>query len=66
MSYPRQKDQRDEGPLSSGQAHAMTISIVVVGAVDVVCRGLVWLLPRVARAESGESGSQAAETVPVG
>ena len=51
---------------ASGPAHAMAISLVVVGAVDVLCCGLVWLLPRAARTEGGESGSQAAETVPVG
>ena len=51
---------------ASSPAHAMTISLVVVGAVDVLCCGLVWLLPRAARTEGGESGSQAAETVPVG
>lgn len=31
---------------ASGQAHAMTVSLVVVGAVTVLCCGLVWLLPR--------------------
>ena len=35
---------------ASGQAHAMTISLVVVLVVIVVCGGLVWLLPRAARA----------------
>jgi EmrB/QacA subfamily drug resistance transporter len=40
---------------ASGQAHAMTVSLIVVGAVAVLCCGLVWLLPRAARAESGEA-----------
>lgn len=37
----------------SGQAHAVTVSLIVVGAVAVLCCGLVWLLPRTARVESG-------------
>ena len=40
---------------ASGQAHAMTVSLIVVGAVEVLCCGLVWLLPRAARVESGEA-----------
>jgi MFS family permease len=39
---------------ASGQAHAMTVSLIVVGAVAVLCCGLVWLLPRAARVESGD------------
>jgi hypothetical protein len=38
---------------NSGQAHAVTVSLIVVGAVAVLCCGLVWLLPRTARVESG-------------
>jgi len=48
----------------SGQAHAMVVSLVVVGTVTVLCCGLVWLLPTAARAEpSGEAapGDAAAE-----
>ena len=33
---------------ASGQAQAMTVSLVVVAAVTVLCCGLVWLLPRAA------------------
>ena len=33
----------------------MTVSLIVVGAVEVLCCGLVWLLPRAARVESGEA-----------
>jgi EmrB/QacA subfamily drug resistance transporter len=33
---------------ASGQARAMTVSLVVVAAVTVLCCGLVWLLPRAA------------------
>jgi MFS family permease len=40
---------------ASGQAHAMTVSVIVVGAVAALCCGLVWLLPRAAHVESGES-----------
>jgi EmrB/QacA subfamily drug resistance transporter len=40
---------------ASGQAHAMTVSLIVVGAVAVLCCGLVWLLPRAAQVESGEA-----------
>jgi EmrB/QacA subfamily drug resistance transporter len=45
---------------ASGQAHAMTISLIVVGAVGVLCCGLVWLLPRAAQAQ----GEQNSETNP--
>jgi EmrB/QacA subfamily drug resistance transporter len=38
---------------TSGQTRAMTVSLIVVGAVTVSCCGLVWLLPRVAKVESG-------------
>ena len=31
-----------------GSAHAMTVSIAVVGAIAGICLGLVWLLPRTA------------------
>jgi EmrB/QacA subfamily drug resistance transporter len=40
---------------ASGQAHAVTVSLVVVIAVTVVCCGLVWLLPRAAKIEGGEA-----------
>jgi EmrB/QacA subfamily drug resistance transporter len=43
----------------SGQAHAMTVSLVVVGSVAALCCGLVWLLPRAARVESGEADGHA-------
>jgi hypothetical protein len=33
----------------------MTVSLIVVGAVAVLCCGLVWLLPRAAPVESGEA-----------
>ena len=29
-----------------GAGHAMTVSVAVVGAIAVLCLGLVWLLPR--------------------
>lgn len=47
---------------TSGQAHAMSVSLIVVLAVTIVCCGLVWLLPRAARVESGESEGSAAGT----
>lgn len=47
---------------TSGQAHAMSVSLIVVLAVTIVCCGLVWLLPRAARVESGESEGSAART----
>jgi EmrB/QacA subfamily drug resistance transporter len=34
-----------------GAGHAMTVSIVVVGAIAAACLGLVWLLPKSAPAE---------------
>lgn len=34
-----------------GAAHAMTVSVVVVGAIALLCLGLVWLLPRQAPSE---------------
>ncbi len=40
---------------ASGQAHAMTVSLVVVLVVTVVCCGLVWLLPRAARVDGREA-----------
>jgi EmrB/QacA subfamily drug resistance transporter len=40
---------------ASGQAHAMAVSLVIVGVVTVLCCGLVWLLPRAAQVESGEA-----------
>jgi MFS family permease len=40
----------------SGEAHAMVVSLIVVGAVAAFCCGLVWLLPKAARTEpSGEA-----------
>ena len=39
----------------SGQAHATTVSLIVVGAVVLLCCGLVWQLPRAARVENGEA-----------
>jgi EmrB/QacA subfamily drug resistance transporter len=33
---------------SHGAAHAMTVSVAVVGAITVLCLGLVWLLPKTA------------------
>ncbi len=45
----------------SGQAHAMAVSLIVVGAVAVLCCGLVWLLPRAARLERDEAGGHAPE-----
>lgn len=43
---------------ASGQAHAMTLSLVVVLVVTVVCCGLVWLLPRAARVDEREAASR--------
>lgn len=40
---------------TSGQAHALTVSLGVVGAVTILCCGPVWLLPRAARVENGEA-----------
>jgi hypothetical protein len=34
-----------------GPAHAMTVSVAVVGAIAALCLGLVWLLPRTAPPE---------------
>ncbi|MDQ6937602.1 MAG: MFS transporter [Actinomycetota bacterium] len=34
-----------------GAAHAMTVSVAVVGAITLLCLGLVWLLPKSAPAE---------------
>ena len=39
-----------------GGVHAMTVSVAVVGAITIVCLGLVWLLPRRAPADSHEAG----------
>ena len=36
-----------------GAAHAMTISVAVVGAIALACLGLVWLLPKAAPSEPG-------------
>jgi EmrB/QacA subfamily drug resistance transporter len=36
---------------SHGAGHAMTVSVAVVGAIAVICLGLVWLLPRTAPQE---------------
>lgn len=36
--------------LGGGQAHAMTVSLIVVLAVNAACLALVWLLPRAAQA----------------
>ena len=47
---------------ASGQAHAMTLSLVVVLVVTVVCCGLVWLLPRAARVDRGEAEGPTANT----
>ncbi len=38
-----------------GSAHAMTVSVVVVGAITAVCLGLVWLLPKQAGEDPMES-----------
>jgi len=38
-----------------GAAHAMTVSIVVVGAITAVCLGLVWLLPKQAAEDPPEA-----------
>jgi EmrB/QacA subfamily drug resistance transporter len=43
---------------SAGQTHAVVVSLIVVEAVTVLCLGLVWLLPRAARAEA-EPGPEA-------
>ena len=53
---------------TSGQAHAMIVSLIVVLVVTVACCGLVWLLPRAARMSEGEAEGHvakapAAETV---
>ncbi len=48
---------------ASGQAHAMTVSLVVVGAVTVLCCGLVWLLPRAARAETSAETDRGSDTL---
>jgi hypothetical protein len=40
----------------------MTVSLVVVLAVTAVCCGLVWLLPRAARVERGETEDPMADT----
>ena len=45
----------------SGQAHAMVVSLSVVGSVAALCCGLVWLLPKAAQAEP--SGEEAAGDV---
>jgi hypothetical protein len=46
---------------SSGQAHAVVVSLAVVEAVTVLCLGLVWLLPRVARVETAPDGDEAGD-----
>jgi hypothetical protein len=35
-----------------GAGHAMTVSVAVVGAIALLCLGLVWLLPKSAPQES--------------
>jgi EmrB/QacA subfamily drug resistance transporter len=37
-----------------GAAHAMTTSVVVVGAITALCLGLVWLMPKSAPAEPSD------------
>ena len=32
--------------VAQGGAHAVTVSVAVVGALIVVCLGMVWLLPK--------------------
>ena len=39
-----------------GGVHAMTVSVAVVGAITLVCLGLVWLLPRTAPADPPDAG----------
>jgi EmrB/QacA subfamily drug resistance transporter len=51
---------------ASGQAHAMTVSLVVVLGVTIVCCGLVWLLPRAARVERGEAEGPTADAGAIG
>lgn len=34
-----------------GAGHAMTVSVAVVGAIAILCLGLVWLLPKSAPQE---------------
>jgi EmrB/QacA subfamily drug resistance transporter len=52
---------------SSGQTHAVVVSLIVVEAVTVLCLGLVWLLPRAARGEAdaeSEPGAAGGEETP--
>lgn len=51
---------------ASGQANAMTVSLIVVGAVTALCCGLVWLLPRAARVESAGPQVRVQDVPPVG
>ena len=43
-----------------GQAHAVVVGLAVVMGVIVVCLGLVWLLPRTARADREAAGDESA------
>ena len=38
---------------TAGQAHAVVVSLIVAGAVTLLCCGLVWLLPRDAADHDG-------------
>ena len=49
---------------SFGQAHAVVVGLAVVIGVTVLCLGLVWLLPRTARADREDEGEASDGSAP--